>query len=112
MEFIESIRNIDAYAKTSKKVKLKTVTGALVLLCLSTFIYSYHLQCFPIGVLFLLEVRGYFSSKEHHTVSVDTSNAGELMITFDITFPNAPCPHFIQISWTFLALETKCQSLL
>ena len=43
-------------------------------------------------MLVLLEVRGYFSSKEHHTVSVDTSNAGELMITFDITFPNAPCP--------------------
>lgn len=46
MEFIESIRNIDAYAKTSKKVKRKTVTGALgILHCSTAYLFSNNREC-------------------------------------------------------------------
>lgn len=46
MEFIESIRNIDAYAKTSKKVKRKTVTGALgISHCSVAYIFSNNREC-------------------------------------------------------------------
>ena len=32
-----------------------------------------------------------FKSHEQHSVKVDSSNSGELKVTFDITFPHAPC---------------------
>ena len=44
------------------------------------------------GFLILMEMRQIFSKEELNTVSVDTSNSGELKVTFDITFPRASCP--------------------
>ena len=95
MAFLTSLQGIDAYAKTSKELKTKTVTGAIgkvkldifplpiVIVTICSIIFA--------AVLLVMEVRDYFQIIPLHSVSVDSGNNGELVINFSINFPESPC---------------------
>lgn len=81
MGFVSKLSSIDAYAKTSKDVKLKTLTGALLT------IGSFCLTLLLVG----MEFYDFFKVRQSHFVSVDATKSGNLEISFEIDFPHAPC---------------------
>ncbi|XP_073041506.1 uncharacterized protein [Primulina huaijiensis] len=75
------LRNLDAYPKINEDFFSRTLSGGVITLVSSIFIF----------VLFVSEFRLYLHTITNTKLVVDTSRGGKLHINFDVTFPAIPC---------------------
>ncbi|KZV22757.1 endoplasmic reticulum-Golgi intermediate compartment protein 3-like [Dorcoceras hygrometricum] len=75
------LRNLDAYPKINEDFFSRTLSGGVITLVASIFIF----------VLFVSEFRLYLHTVTNTKLVVDTSRGGKLHINFDVTFPAIPC---------------------
>ncbi|CAI9781775.1 unnamed protein product [Fraxinus pennsylvanica] len=75
------LRNLDAYPKINEDFYSRTLSGGVITLFSSIFIF----------VLFFSELRLYLHTVTNTKLVVDTSRGGKLHINFDVTFPAIPC---------------------
>jgi len=78
---VETLRSLDAYPKTLDDFKERTSSGATVSI----------ISCSVILLLFISELRSYFTPVTTDHLYVDTTRSQRIRINVNITFPNMPC---------------------
>ncbi|XP_004364824.1 Ergic3 protein [Capsaspora owczarzaki ATCC 30864] len=79
------LKQLDAYAKTTEDVRIKTYGGAIVSIVCALIM----------AALFVSELNYFLTTETHHELLVDTTRAGEqkLRININVTFPRLPCAY-------------------
>ncbi|KAI4295070.1 hypothetical protein MLD38_021548 [Melastoma candidum] len=77
----QALKSIDAFPRAEDHLLLKTQSGALVSI----------VGLVIMGILFLHELRYYFTTYTVHQMSVDLKRGETLPIHINITFPSLPC---------------------
>jgi len=81
MEFLNKLKNLDAYPKTLEDFRVRTYSGAVVSIISGLFIFW----------LVISELVYYLSTEVRPELFVDTTRGEKLRINMDVTFHNLPC---------------------
>ncbi|XP_068658920.1 uncharacterized protein [Aristolochia californica] len=81
MEFLNKLRNLDAYPKVNEDFYSRTLSGGLITV-VSSIVMLF---------LFISEFRLYLNAATETKLTVDTSRGDHLRVNFDITFPALAC---------------------